>query len=67
MSFKNFFPVIQVLFVSTILLVSSCTKSDDDYGSYTSSSAPQCYGTTEDGTRCERTTNDPSGYCWQHD
>lgn len=28
--------------------------------------APQCLGTTQKGTRCERRTNDTSGYCWQH-
>lgn len=26
----------------------------------------QCMGTTKKGSRCSRTTNDPSGYCWQH-
>jgi len=28
--------------------------------------ASQCTATTKKGTRCKRTTTDPSGKCWQH-
>jgi endonuclease G len=27
----------------------------------------RCLTITEDGTRCERTTTNESGYCWQHE
>lgn len=26
----------------------------------------RCRATTKSGTQCSRTTDDPSGYCWQH-
>lgn len=26
----------------------------------------QCLGETSDGSRCERTTSHPTGYCYQH-
>lgn len=30
------------------------------------SSATQCHGTTKKGTRCQRTTKNANGYCYQH-
>ena len=29
--------------------------------------AEQCLGTTEEGDQCENVTDNPSGYCWQHE
>jgi hypothetical protein len=29
--------------------------------------AVQCMGITEDGEQCEHLTDNPSGYCWQHE
>ncbi len=29
--------------------------------------AYQCIGVTEDGSQCEHMTDNPSGYCWQHE
>jgi hypothetical protein len=43
--------------VSAILLATSCT---DDYGSN------QCAAYTKQGTRCKRTAEKGSIYCWQH-
>lgn len=29
--------------------------------------AEQCNGTTEDGDQCENETDNPNGFCWQHE
>lgn len=29
--------------------------------------AEQCQGITENGDQCQNETDNPSGYCWQHE
>lgn len=29
--------------------------------------AKQCVGTTKDGSQCANMTDNPTGYCWQHE
>jgi hypothetical protein len=42
------------------------TKSPQTQVKQKSTTATQCTATTQKGTRCKRTTTDPSGKCWQH-
>lgn len=47
------------------------SQSNDDTGTINktapeSNTKNQCSATTKKGTRCSRTTTDPSGKCWQH-
>lgn len=46
--------------VASLMLVTSCV---DDLGS---GSSRQCAAYTKQGTRCKRTAEPGSIYCWQH-
>lgn len=64
---------LKILFLAVILLFSSCEKdsttdpNNNNNNSGTGCNSTQCYGTTQDGTRCQRMTTNCSSLCWQHD